>query len=104
MSLRINMDACFRALAGRTRRTILARLVEQERNVSELTALFRGKIAQAAVSQHLKVLLDAKLVTRRKYGNFHFYRTNPASIEAVMRYFDSLWDDSLARLKTELER
>jgi DNA-binding transcriptional ArsR family regulator len=61
-----NLDAAFRALADPTRRAILARLALGEATVMELVKPF--ELTQPAISQHLKVLENAGLITRRVEG------------------------------------
>jgi DNA-binding transcriptional ArsR family regulator len=61
-----NLDAAFGALADPTRRAILARLALGEATVMELVKPFR--LTQPAISQHLKVLENAGLITRRAEG------------------------------------
>jgi DNA-binding transcriptional ArsR family regulator len=62
----VNLDAAFSALADPTRRAILARLARGEASVMELARPF--EMTQPAISQHLKVLEDAGLVTSRIDG------------------------------------
>jgi DNA-binding transcriptional ArsR family regulator len=61
-----NLDAAFGALADPTRRAILARLALGEATVMELVKPF--ELTQPAISQHLKVLENAGLITRRVDG------------------------------------
>ncbi|HET8966646.1 MAG TPA: metalloregulator ArsR/SmtB family transcription factor [Candidatus Acidoferrum sp.] len=61
-----NLDTAFRALADPTRRAILARLALGEATVMELVKPF--ELTQPAISQHLKVLENAGLITRRVEG------------------------------------
>jgi DNA-binding transcriptional ArsR family regulator len=63
----LNLDAAFAALADPTRRAILARLAGGETTVMELAEPF--EMTQPAISQHLKVLEDAGLVTHRIVGS-----------------------------------
>src|SRR5438094_10152016 len=60
------LDSVFGALADRTRRAILARLAEGEASVNELCAPFA--VSQPAISQHLKVLERAGLISRSRKG------------------------------------
>jgi DNA-binding transcriptional ArsR family regulator len=66
MQVAMNLDAAFSALADPTRRAILARLATGEASVMELARPF--EMTQPAISQHLKVLEDAGLVTSRIDG------------------------------------
>lgn len=96
------MEAALAALVEPHRREIL-RLVQAE----ELPA---GKIAEhfdisrPAVSQHLRVLLDAGLVTERREGTRRLYRLRSAGFEDLARFVGLFWDVNLDRLKVEAER
>jgi DNA-binding transcriptional ArsR family regulator len=68
----------FRALADPTRRALLAMLGEAAQPVSALTRRF--EISQPAVSQHLKVLREAGLVTERKAGRNRIYALDPGPL------------------------
>jgi DNA-binding transcriptional ArsR family regulator len=61
-----NLDATFSALADPTRRAILSRLAQGEATVMELVKPF--DLSQPAISQHLKVLENAGLISRRVEG------------------------------------
>ena len=90
----VNLDAAFSALADPTRRAILARLARGEATVMELAEPF--EMTQPAISQHLKVLEDAGLITRRVDGARRPRRLSKAGIEAM--------DQWLATLRKTLER
>ncbi|HVW76264.1 MAG TPA: metalloregulator ArsR/SmtB family transcription factor [Alloacidobacterium sp.] len=90
----INLDAAFSALADPTRRAILARLAKGEATVMELAEPFA--MTQPAVSQHLKVLESAGLVTYRIEGAKRPRRLAEGSIEALNQW--------LVMLRKELER
>jgi DNA-binding transcriptional ArsR family regulator len=61
--------------------------------VGELARLAR--VTQPAVSQHLRVLRDARLVRDRREGTRRFYQATPEGLRALRRYLESLWDDVL---------
>lgn len=88
-----DLDAAFAALADPTRRAILARLAQGEATVTELAEPF--DMTQPAISQHLKVLQDAGLVTGRVDGTKRPRRVAEAGIEAM--------DQWLAMLRKALE-
>jgi DNA-binding transcriptional ArsR family regulator len=90
----LNLDAAFSALADPTRRAILARLAKGEATVMELAEPF--EMTQPAVSQHLKVLEDAGLVTRRVDGARRPRRLAKGGIEVM--------DQWLAMLREALEK
>jgi DNA-binding transcriptional ArsR family regulator len=62
--------------------------------VGELARLAR--VTQPAVSQHLRVLRQARLVTDRREGTRRHYRATTDGLAELRRYLESLWDDVLA--------
>lgn len=92
--LMLNLDAAFSALADPTRRAILSRLAKGEATVMELAEPFA--MTQPAISQHLKVLEDARLVVRRVEGAKRPRRLDKAGIDAM--------DQWLAMLRKTLEK
>jgi DNA-binding transcriptional ArsR family regulator len=89
----------FAALADGTRRHLLERLATGDRAVGELMADL--DISQAAVSQHLRVLREAGLVTARKEGRNRYYRLRPAGLTDLRDWLDELerfWQARLAAL------
>ena len=75
-------DDVFRAIAHPARREILALLSISARSVKELTAEF--EMSQPAISQHLKELREARLVTAERVGMEQRYRLTPAPLKAVL--------------------
>ena len=61
-------------------------------------------ISRPAISQHLRVLLDAELVAVLGEGTRRFYRANSDSLSALRVFVGEFWDESLTRLKQEAER
>jgi DNA-binding transcriptional ArsR family regulator len=85
------------ALADPTRRAVFERLRGGPRPVGELA---RGlPVSRPAVSQHLRVLKEAGLVTERKEGTRRLYQVDPAGLEALRAYFEEFWTDALAAFK-----
>jgi DNA-binding transcriptional ArsR family regulator len=84
----LNLDAAFSALADPTRRAILARLVKGEATVMELAEPF--EMTQPAISQHLKVLEDAGLVTQRVDGARRPRRLEKAGIEVLDQWLSMM--------------
>jgi len=82
------------ALADPTRRAIFERLRDREHSVGELARFAR--ISQPAASQHLRVLRDARLVTRRSEGTKRYYSGAPEGLAELRRWVESMWDDVLA--------
>jgi DNA-binding transcriptional ArsR family regulator len=89
------------ALAVPTRRVILERLRAGPQPVVELA---RGlPVSRPAVSQHLKVLKRAGLVTDRRAGTRRIYAVNPDGIARLRAYIESFWTAALAGLKAAAE-
>jgi DNA-binding transcriptional ArsR family regulator len=86
----------FRALADPTRRALLAMLGEEAQSVSALTNRFA--ISQPAVSQHLKVLRDAGLVSERKAGRNRIYALDPAPLRRAAEWLERHTDFWATRL------
>jgi len=82
------------ALADPTRRQLFESVRRQDVTVCDLAAALR--ISQPAVSQHLRVLREASLVTERRDGARRYYRPNPEGLAELREYIESLWDDALA--------
>lgn len=90
-------DAVLDALGDRTRRAILERLRPGPLPVVEIS---RGlDVGRPAVSQHLKILKQAGLVTDRAEGTRRVYAIDRAGLEAVQAYLGSFWDDALDRFQ-----
>lgn len=91
------------AIADPTRRRVLRLLVEQEMSVNELAEGFT--VTRPAISQHLRVLRDAGLVSYRKDGRTRYYhaRTEPlGEVIDWLSYFDVFWNDKLGQLSRYL--
>ena len=86
-------DDGWEALGDPTRRAIVARLAERPRAVGELAEDL--PVTRQAVSQHLKVLKDAGLVTDRAAGTRRIYRLNPAGVAALRDQLDTFWNRAL---------
>ncbi len=82
------------ALGDPTRRAIVACLAERPRAVGELAAEL--PVSRPAVSQALKVLKDAGLVTERAAGTRRIYRLEPAAVAALRDQLDTFWNRALS--------
>ena len=89
-----NQGAVLEALADATRRSIFELLADGPLSVVDITAAV--PISRPAVSQHLKVLKNAQLVTVRPAGTRRIYSLDPQGLTAVREYFDRFWTSSLA--------
>jgi DNA-binding transcriptional ArsR family regulator len=82
------------ALADGTRRAIVSRLAEGPQAVGQLAAEL--PVTRSAVSQHLKILKDAGLVSERAFGTRRIYRLNPTAVAALRDQLDTFWQRALA--------
>ena len=87
----------FSALADPTRREIFERLARRPRPVGELAEGL--PVSRPAVSQHLKVLLAAGLVTHAKDGSRRLYRIDPQGVAGMRDYLDRFWTEGLAAFR-----
>lgn len=95
-------DTALAALADPTRRKVFERLRAGPQAVG---ALARGlPVSRPAVSQHLKVLKEAGLVTDRPEGTRRIYYIDPEGLGALRGWLDRLWDQALAAFQAEVER
>jgi DNA-binding transcriptional ArsR family regulator len=97
------LNSTFAALADPTRREILARLAEGEATVNELAEPF--PISVQAVSQHLKVLEQAGLITRGRTAQLRPSRLRAAPLEDAVAWLEKyrpFWEGSFDRLEERL--
>lgn len=91
----------FHVLAEPRRREVLALVAERERTAGEIASRF--DVTRQAVSQHLRVLLEAGLVSERREGTRRWYSARPEGLSDVREFVDRLWPPALARLKVAAE-
>ncbi len=94
----------FRAIADPTRRAILDRLRAGPANAGSLAADFRQ--SRPAISKHLKVLRESRLVTEARSGRERVYTLSPAPLQRVSGWVEgyrAFWQTSLSQLKRYLE-
>jgi DNA-binding transcriptional ArsR family regulator len=89
------------ALGDPTRRAIFERLVDRPRAVGELADEL--PVSRPAVSQHLKVLKDARLVVDRPAGNRRIYQVDPTGLGALRADLERFWGQALANYKAVVE-
>ncbi len=92
----------FDALGDPTRRAIFERLARGPIAVGELAREL--PVSRPAVSQHLRVLKEAGLVSDRRDGAKRLYAVDLGGVEAMRGYLDSFWRDALAAFKRAAER
>ena len=94
--------AVFSALADPTRRHIFEALREQPKSVGELA---KGQpVSRPAVSQHLRVLAAAKLVSVEPQGNRRLYLIKRDGLDDLRQYLESFWPDALSSYGAEISR
>ena len=89
------------ALGDPTRRAIFERLADGPKAVGEIANEL--PVSRPAVSQHLKVLKQAGLVTDRAQGTRRLYQLNPQGIQDLRAYFDQFWNQALASFKEAVQ-
>ncbi|HLM30375.1 MAG TPA: metalloregulator ArsR/SmtB family transcription factor [Solirubrobacterales bacterium] len=90
------------ALGDPTRRAILGHLAERPRPVGDLAR--KLPVSRPAVSQHLKVLKEADLVTDESAGTRRIYRVNPDGLTELRAQLDHFWSQTLANFKLLAEQ
>ena len=98
-------DEVFMAVSHRARRRMLELLTDAERPVSDIAAHF--DMSRPAVSQHLRILLDAGLVAEQRHGRERHYRLVPRRLGPVRDWialYERFWDDRLGRLAKHLAK
>jgi DNA-binding transcriptional ArsR family regulator len=90
------------ALADPSRRAVFEALRDGPHAVGELAKRF--PISRPAVSQHLKLLKGAGLVTDHAVGTRRLYRIRPEGIAELRAYLDRMWNDALAAFAAAVER
>ena len=95
------MDLVLRALAEPHRRQIIEVLRGRELTSGNIAAQFN--VTGPAISQHLRVLTEAGLVSMRRDGTQRLYRARPEGIAAVRDYLNAFWAEGLSRLAQEAE-
>ncbi len=91
----------FAALADPTRRALFERVAERPQSVGQLAE--QMPVSRPAVSQHLKVLKEAGLVTGEARGTSRIYRIDPDGLGPLRRWLDEQWDRSLQNFKRVAE-
>jgi DNA-binding transcriptional ArsR family regulator len=90
-------DMALEALGDRTRRRIFELLRLGPKAVGEIAG--KLPVSRPAVSQHLKVLREAGLVTDRAEGTRRVYAIRAEGVAETRAYFDRMWTDALGAFK-----
>ena len=95
------MQAAIEAIAEPRRREILRLVRDEEMNSGTIAAHF--DVTRQAISQHLRVLRGAGLVSERRDGTRRIYRVRPEGLIELRAFLDDFWSDRLEKLKREVE-
>lgn len=82
--MRAAMDAALKAIAEPRRREILRLVTSRELPAGRIASHF--EVTRPAISQHLRVLLDAGLLTERRQGTRRLYRARPEGLAELREY------------------
>ncbi len=96
------MEASLKALAEPRRRQILRLVRDGELSAGEIAAHF--DVTRPAISQHLNVLKEARLVSERRNGTRRLYRARPEGLGELKAFLEEFWDERLEAVKREAEQ
>ena len=96
------MDAALKALAEPRRREILRLVWTRELPATDIADQF-ADVTRSAISQHLKVLRTAGLVTERRDGTRRLYRADRDEMRRLRTLLDDYWTTGLERLRDAAE-
>ena len=97
----ICVQAAIDAIVEPRRREILCLVRDQELAAGRIAAHF--DVTRQAVSQHLRILYDAGLVSERRDGTRRIYRARPEGLAELRAFLDEFWSERLEALKREVE-
>jgi DNA-binding transcriptional ArsR family regulator len=90
------------ALGDHTRRSIFELVAERPRSVAEITR--HVTVSQSAVSQHLKVLRESRLVRAEPKGASNVYHIDPHGLGQMRAWLDRFWSKTLVAYKVAVEQ
>ncbi|MFE0016417.1 ArsR/SmtB family transcription factor [Mesorhizobium sp. NPDC059054] len=90
------------ALGDSTRRQIFELIAERPRSVAEITR--QMTVSQSAVSQHLKVLRESRLVRAEPKGASNVYHIDPHGLGQMRAWLDRFWSKTLTAYKSAVEK
>ena len=99
------IDLVIRTLADPTRRTVFERIIQSE-EISVVDLTKGSGVTQSAISQHLRLLKQAGLITDRAQGRNVFYRAEPKGLAPLvewMSHYGVFWRERFANLRTLLK-
>lgn len=97
-----NAERALEALGDPTRRLVFKRLRGGARSVGGIAEGM--DVSRPAVSQHLKILKQALLVTDRAEGTRRLYAVDTRGIETMRKWLEGFWDEALSAYKEAAER
>lgn len=95
------MEQALRAIAEPSRRKILRLVQDGELPAGEIASHF--EVTRPAISQHLRILKDAGLVTERREGTKRLYRARPEGLEEIREFLNDFWEGRLQLLANAAE-
>lgn len=95
------VDRTIRALAEPRRRRILRLVWSGELSAGQIASRF--SVTRPAISQHLRVLVNAGLLSERRQGTRRLYRGRPEGLAGLREFLEEFWDERLMRLKQAAE-
>jgi len=95
------VEAALKAIVEPRRREILRLVWDSERSAGNIAEHF--DVTRSAISQHLRVLKEADLVTERRDGTRRLYRARPEGLVELREYLEGFWEGNLATLKRAAE-
>jgi DNA-binding transcriptional ArsR family regulator len=104
------LDSVFHCLADPTRRDILARVAHRELSMNEIAQAYKRSMSLAAVSKHVQVLAEAKLVTKRRAGKQQLVALSPPALRDATKFletFSAQWEarlDSLGKFVKSIKK
>jgi len=96
------MEQALRALADASRQRILRLVADEELPAGQIASHF--DVTRPAISQHLRILKDAGLVTERREGTKRLYRARPEGLAEVRDFLEGFWEGRLQLLANEAEK
>src|ERR1700730_13100340 len=95
-------EATLAALSDPTRRLVFERTLAAPKPVTAIAAGL--PVSRPAVSQHLKVLKDAGLITERREGTRRLYVANPQALGELRAMIDAMWQEALGGIADAIEQ
>ncbi len=95
------VETALRAIAASRRREILRLVRRRELSAGQIASRF--DVTRPAISQHIRILKHAGLVTERRAGTRRLYRARPQGLAELREFLEEFWDVGLALLKDAAE-